>query len=83
MGNDKYESLEELDNATKQGVPHVGIGERCQLSYTIVDKNCKIGNDVIIQGGMHLEDTETDTYIVRDGVVVIRNGATIPSGTKI
>ena len=83
MGNDKYESLEELDRATKSGVPHLGIGERCEISYTIVDKNCKIGDDVIIKGGPHLEDTETDTYVVRDGVVVLKNGATILSGTKI
>ncbi len=83
MGNDKYESLEELDIATKNGVPHLGIGERCEISYTIVDKNCKIGDDVIIKGGPHLEDTETDTYVVRDGVVVLKNGAKILSGTKI
>lgn len=83
MGNDKYETLEEIDSAVKKGVPHIGIGERCEIYNTIVDKNCKIGDDVIIKGGAHIEDTETSTYVVRDGVVVIKNGATIIKGTKI
>jgi glucose-1-phosphate adenylyltransferase len=53
------------------------------LTRCIVDKNAKIGDDVRITGGNHLEDIETDTYVVRDGIVVIKNGATIPSGTTI
>jgi glucose-1-phosphate adenylyltransferase len=30
-----------------------------------------------------LEDTETDTYVVRDGIVVLKKGSVIPSGTVI
>ncbi|MFT5751307.1 MAG: glucose-1-phosphate adenylyltransferase [Flavobacteriales bacterium] len=83
MGSNRFLDLEEIDDARRRGIPHVGIGDRCFLTNCIVDKNAKIGDDVRITGGKHLEDIETDTYVVRDGIVVIKNGATIPSGTTI
>ena len=83
MGNDKYESLVEIDEAESIGKPHLGIGNNCEINNTIVDKDCMIGNDVTINGGPHLEDSENEMYVIRDGVVVIRKGAFIPNGTKI
>lgn len=83
MGSNRFLDLEEIDDARRRGIPHVGIGDRCFLTRCIVDKNAKIGDDVRITGGKHLEDIETDTYVVRDGIVVVKNGATIPSGTTI
>jgi glucose-1-phosphate adenylyltransferase len=61
----------------------MGIGERCFIKNAIIDKNCRIGDDVRINGGSHLEDVETDTYCVRDGIVVIKKGAVIPKGFVI
>lgn len=83
MGSNRFLDLEEINAARAQGIPHVGIGDRCFISNCIIDKNAKIGDDVRITGGKHLEDIETDTYVVRDGIVVIKNGATIESGTTI
>lgn len=83
MGSNRFLDLEEIDKARKNGVPHEGIGDRCFITNCIIDKNVKIGDDVRITGGKHLEDKETDTYVVRDGIVVIKNGALIPSGTII
>ena len=81
MGNDSYETLEEIDkNKTKI---LMGIGERCFIKNTIIDKNCRIGDDVRINGGPHLKDKETDTYCVREGIVVIKKGAIIPKGYVI
>ncbi|WP_369049192.1 glucose-1-phosphate adenylyltransferase [Tenacibaculum sp. UWU-22] len=81
MGNDYYETLEEIEN--KKIDVLMGIGERCKINNTIIDKNCRIGDDVTINGGLHLENTETDTYTIKDGIVVIKKNATIPSGFSI
>jgi glucose-1-phosphate adenylyltransferase len=81
MGSDYYETLEGIQK-NKINIL-LGIGERCFIKNTIIDKNCRIGDDVRINGGTHLEDTETDTYLVRDGIVVIKKGAVIPKGTVI
>ena len=81
MGSDYYESLEEID---RKKIPILmGIGERCFIKNAIIDKNCRIGDDVRINGGSHLEEIETDTYMVKQGIVVIKKGATIPKGTVI
>jgi glucose-1-phosphate adenylyltransferase len=81
MGCDFYESLEEIDRNKISII--MGIGERCFIKNAIIDKNCRIGDDVRINGGSHLEDVETDTYCVRDGIVVIKKGAVIPKGFVI
>jgi len=81
MGNDFYETLDVLE---KYRIPILmGIGERCFIKNAIIDKNCRIGDDVRINGGKHLEDTETDTYAIKDGIVVIKKGAVIKNGTVI
>ncbi|MCB0460685.1 MAG: glucose-1-phosphate adenylyltransferase [Flavobacteriaceae bacterium] len=81
MGSDYYESLEEISKNNIKIL--MGIGERCFIKNAIIDKNCRIGDDVRINGGSHLKNTETDTYCVVDGIVVIKKGAVIPPGFAI
>jgi glucose-1-phosphate adenylyltransferase len=81
MGNDHYESLEEVQE--KKIKIFMGIGERCFIKNVILDKNCRIGDDVRINGGKHLKDAETDTYFIKDGIVVVKKDAIIPSKTII
>ena len=81
MGNDYYETLEEV--AQNNIDIMMGIGDRCYIHNCIVDKNCRIGDDVRINGGTHIKDTETDTYMVKDGIVVIKKDAIIAKGTII
>ncbi|WP_435135663.1 glucose-1-phosphate adenylyltransferase [Formosa sp. A9] len=81
MGTDFYETLEDIEKHKIEIL--IGVGERCHIENAIIDKNCRIGDDVTIKGGAHLEDTETDKYLIKDGIVVIKKGATIPSGFVI
>jgi len=83
MGADNYQSIEDVEAAKQSKSPYIGIGERCYINNCIVDKNASIGNDVRINGGRHLEDVDTPSYTVRDGIVVIKSKAVIPSGTVI
>ncbi|MDH7912707.1 glucose-1-phosphate adenylyltransferase [Winogradskyella sp. SYSU M77433] len=78
MGSDDYESLESINKNHTEIL--MGIGERCYIKNTIIDKNVRIGDDVRINGGNHLEDAETENYVIKDGIVVIRKGAVIPKG---
>lgn len=81
MGNDHYESLEEVEE--KKIKIFMGIGERCFIKNVILDKNCRIGDDVRINGGSHLKDQETDSYLIKDGIVVVKKDAVIPPKTII
>ena len=65
MGNDSYESLKDV--ADNKIDIMMGIGDRCYIHNCIVDKNCRIGDDVRINGGRHIDNIETDTYLVKDG----------------
>lgn len=81
MGSDYYETLEEVES-NKIDIM-MGIGERCFIKNAIVDKNCRIGDDVRINGGPHLKEKETDMYFIKDGIVVLKKGAVIPKGYVI
>jgi glucose-1-phosphate adenylyltransferase len=80
MGNDYYESIEDILNGEK--IP-MGIGKDCYIENAIIDKHVRIGDNVIIRGHDQLEDTETDQYVIRKGIVVINKNAVIPSGSII
>ncbi len=83
MGSDFYETLAEIQYDNDHGLPKVGIGERCYVKNTIVDKNCRIGDDVRINGGSHLQDDDHSLYTVKDGIVVIKKGSVLPNGFVI
>ena len=83
MGNDFYQNIHDMNEDIKSGNQLVGIGERCFIKNAIVDKNCRIGNDVYINGGNHLEDVSNDLYAIKDGIVVIKKGAIIPDNYVI
>jgi glucose-1-phosphate adenylyltransferase len=79
MGNDFFETLEELKNAE---IP-IGIGKNCVIENAIVDKQARIGNNVVIRGDKSLEDTRTDRYTIRDGIIVLNKWALIKDGEVI
>lgn len=83
MGSDYYETLEDIAMDAHHGIPQLGIGSRCQIQNAIIDKNCRIGDDVRIVGGTHLEDGDTPLYTVKEGVIVIKKGAVLPNGFTI
>lgn len=83
MGTDYYETIEEMNHATERGLPTLGIGDRCFIKNAIIDKNCRIGNDVRINGSDHLENTDHSLYTIKDGIVVVKKGAILPDGFVI
>ena len=81
MGNDSYQTLQEIAMHNDE-IP-MGVGNYCHIEHAILDKDCRIGNNVVIKGGDHMPDMDTDGYCVRDGVVVVKKGAVIQDGTRI
>lgn len=83
MGSDYFETVQEMENDAERGIPKLGIGERCYIRNAIIDKNCRVGDDVRINGGPHLENTDHSLYTVKDGIVVVKKGAMLPNGFVI
>lgn len=83
MGTDFYETLDEMNSSVEKGIPKLGIGERCYIKNAIIDKNCRIGNDVRINGGKHLANSDHSLYTIKEGIVVVKKGAVLPDGFVI
>ena len=83
MGSDYYETLPEIASASTIGRPFLGIGDRCYIKNAILDKNVRIGNDVRLNGGAHIENVDHELFTVKDGIVVVKKGAIIPSGFSL
>lgn len=83
MGNDFFQNIDEMNEDIKNNRQLIGIGERCFINNAIVDKNCRIGNDVYINGGKHLENFSNELYSIKDGIVVVKKGAILPNNYSI
>lgn len=83
IGNDFYETLEQISYNFERGIPKIGIGDNCNLTNVIVDKDCRIGDNVTIAGGRHLPDSDHSLFAVKDGIVVIKKGAIIADGFQL
>ncbi|MFN4255566.1 MAG: glucose-1-phosphate adenylyltransferase [Saprospiraceae bacterium] len=81
MGNDYFQSLQDIASNPDE-IP-MGVGHYCHIEHAILDKDCRIGNNVVIKGGDHLPDVDTPEFTIRDGIVVVKKGAVIPEGTRI
>jgi glucose-1-phosphate adenylyltransferase len=83
MGADYYETEADRDENRRLGRPDIGIGQGTVIEGAIIDKNARIGRDVRIRHLPDRPDSETDNWVVRDGLVVIPKDAVIVEGTVI
>ena len=77
MGADYYQVEKPRGNLP------IGIGRNCHIECAILDKNVRIGDDVVIKPFPVNRDIDKDLYFVRDGIVVIAKNTELPSGTRI
>lgn len=83
MGADQYESMDDMANNHRSGAPEVGIGDNTHIEGAIVDKNCRIGQNVKILNQLSSPDRDMEGVCIRDGVAVVVRSATIPSGYEL
>src|ERR1022692_812916 len=83
LGSDYYESLESIQEHEKTGKPPIGIGADCRIENTIVDKNARVGNKVVISPAGKPDKVDHPNYYIRDGIVIIPKNGVIPHGMVI
>ena len=83
LGADKYETEAERSHNRSIKVPDIGIGHRVVIKNAIIDKDCRIGNDVRIVNRAKVEDGEGENFVIRSGIVVIPRGSVLPDGMEI
>lgn len=83
MGSDYYETLDDIEENMKKGVPDVGIGKNAVIERAIIDKNARIGEGVQILDRNREHEVREENYVIRDGIVIIPKNGVIPAGTII
>ena len=80
MGADYYES----ENNTMPSIP-LGIGDSTVIDGAIIDKDCRVGKNVIIINDSGIEDSRQDheVCVIRDGIPVIIKESTVPDGKNL
>jgi glucose-1-phosphate adenylyltransferase len=61
----------------------IGIGSNCHIEGAIVDKNARIGANVVIRPFPRGTEFINENWAVQDGIVVVPKNSVIPAGTHI
>ena len=73
----------ELSNESHPGRVPIGIGSGTTIEGTILDKNCRIGENVSITNQAAIEHQgENEALQIRDGISIVIKNATIEAGYK-
>jgi glucose-1-phosphate adenylyltransferase len=83
LGADEYQTSREGDPTFENSKPPLGIGENSRIENAIIDKNARVGKNVIIRNLNGRKDHDGDSYFIRDGIVIVPKGASIADGTEI
>ncbi|EKV55946.1 glucose-1-phosphate adenylyltransferase [Brachyspira hampsonii] len=83
MGSDYYEDSDDIERLNVKHIPKIGIGKKCTLKNVIIDKNVRIGNDVVITNKKKIQHQDSEFYCIRDGIVIIPKNTIVKSGTII
>jgi glucose-1-phosphate adenylyltransferase len=79
MGSDYYDSP---DDTIPSNIP-LGIGVNCQIEGAIIDKNARIGDNVVIKPFPRGVELDKGNWVVQDGIVVIPKSTVLHPGTYI
>lgn len=81
MGADRFESSDELAKSREMNRPAIGVGKNCVIKNAILDKNVRIGDNVVLDPtGLPDNFGEGVEIAIRDGVMVVCKNTVIPDG---
>lgn len=85
MGADFYEPSNVRNSLVEEGKVPVGIGANSTIRKAIIDKNARIGSNVMIvnKEGVEEANREEDGFLIRNGIVVVIKNAVIADNTII
>jgi glucose-1-phosphate adenylyltransferase len=83
LGTRHYEPLRDRAENQQKGLPPMGIGANSRIEGAIIDKDCRIGQNVRIVNESKRATSDGPNYFIRDGIVVLPDGAIVPDGTVI
>ncbi|KAJ6805364.1 glucose-1-phosphate adenylyltransferase large subunit 1-like isoform X1 [Iris pallida] len=85
MGADYYQTEAEIASLLAEGKVPIGVGTNTKIRNCIIDKNAKIGKDVVIANKDDVQEAARpqDGFYIRTGITVVLKNATVKDGTVI
>jgi len=84
LGADFYPEPGESGPESRVERHRMGVGQGSVVIGAILDKNCHIGCNVQIENGVQdRPDADFENFSIRDGIVVVQKGATLPDGWQL
>ncbi|KAG6582282.1 Glucose-1-phosphate adenylyltransferase large subunit 1, chloroplastic, partial [Cucurbita argyrosperma subsp. sororia] len=85
LGADYYETEAEVASLLAEGRVPIGIGENSKIKDCIIDKNARIGKNVVIANseGVQEADRSSEGFYIRSGITIISKNAVIEDGLVI
>jgi glucose-1-phosphate adenylyltransferase len=81
MGADNFETIEDLEENKAKGRPDFGVGQNSVVKNAILDKNVRIGKNVVLDPTGLPDNFGSNVDIaIRDGVLVVCKETVVPDG---
>ncbi len=83
MGADFFETSEHRRRHATEGVPPLGLGRNVRVRNAIIDKNARVGDDVVLENRAGERERDGPDYWVREGIIIVPRSGIIPPGTVL
>ncbi|KAL9233111.1 hypothetical protein vseg_008146 [Gypsophila vaccaria] len=85
LGADYYETEAEVASLLAEGGVPIGIGDNTKIKECIIDKNARIGKNVIIANSEKVQEADRsgDGFYIRSGITVVLKNSIIKDGVVI
>lgn len=81
MGSDFFDSDGDLQSHADSGKPPLGIGDGSKIVGSILDKNCQIGRNAVIDNKSGIDSSDDhDPCFIREGIPIVVKDGVIPDG---
>lgn len=81
MGSDYFDSDAHVEAHLSRGNPPVGIGTGSKIIGAILDKNCQIGENVVVENIRKIDSSdEYSPCIIRDGIPIVMKDGILRDG---
>jgi len=85
LGSDTFETDAQRAENVRVGRPSLTVGDGCVIEKAILDKDSRIGRGVKLVNKDRRQEADgpNGMFHIRDGIICIPRGATVPDGTVI
>ncbi|CAN1293115.1 Glucose-1-phosphate adenylyltransferase large subunit 4, chloroplastic/amyloplastic [Linum perenne] len=85
MGADYYQTEAEIVAELAEGKVPIGVGKDTKIRQCIIDKNARIGSNVVIVNKDKVEEAEraSEGFYIKSGITIVMKNCVIKDGTII